>query len=117
MSLTFYGYKNCDTCRRAEKELKNQSIAYNYIDITTKPPGKVKLKKIIEQSGEDIKKFLNTSGQAYRQMKLKDKLATMKEAEIISLLSQNGRLLKRPIVTDGKKSSVGFKDSFKKHWL
>ncbi len=34
----------------------------------------------------------------------------MSEEEKIALLSSNGRLIKRPIVTDGLKVTVGYKE-------
>jgi arsenate reductase len=50
-------------------------------------------------------------------MGLKDKLADMSEKEQIELLSSNGMLIKRPIVTDGRKVTVGFKeDQYESAW-
>ena len=41
----------------------------------------------------------------------------MSEAEAIALLAANGKLIKRPIVTDGKQYTVGFKkDVFEAAW-
>lgn len=41
----------------------------------------------------------------------------MSREEQISLLSSNGRLIKRPIVTDGNKVTVGFKEeTFEGTW-
>lgn len=49
---------------------------------------------------------------------MKEKIKNMTEKEIIELISSNGKLLKRPIVTDGQKSTVGFKeDTFKSTWM
>lgn len=56
-----------------------------------------------------MKKFFNTSGEVYKEMNLKDKLPDLSDEEKIELLSANGRLIKRPIVTDGSKVTVGFK--------
>ena len=39
----------------------------------------------------------------YRELGLKDKLAEMTEDEATELLASDGMLIKRPIVTDGKK--------------
>jgi len=76
------------------------------------------LKKIIKQSGEELKKFFNTSGVEYKSLNMKEKIKNMTEKEIIELISSNGKLLKRPIVTDGQKSTVGFKeDTFKSTWM
>ncbi len=44
-------------------------------------------------------------------MKLKDKLPAMSEEDKIELLASNGRLIKRPVITDGSKVTVGFKEA------
>ena len=46
-------------------------------------------------------------------MKLKDKLPEMSEEEQIHLLSTDGMLVKRPILVDGDKVLVGFRQ---KEW-
>jgi len=109
--LSYYGYKKCSTSSKAEKFLKNHKINYQFIDITVSPPSKEDLIKIIEFSGKPIGKFFNTSGVVYREMKLKDKLKAMSEDEKIDLLASNGKLLKRPIVYNGKISTVGFNEN------
>lgn len=115
--IKFYGYKKCGTCRKGEKALKDMGVDYDFIDITENPPSKTALKKMIKQSGIETKKAFNTSGTLYKEMKMKDKLPSMKDAEMIELLAQNGKLIKRPIVTDGEKSTVGFQaEEFQAKW-
>ncbi|MCB1191207.1 MAG: Spx/MgsR family RNA polymerase-binding regulatory protein [Leptospiraceae bacterium] len=117
MMIKFYGYKKCDTSRKGEKALQDLGVEYEFIDVTLTPPSKTTLKKIIKQSGEDTKKFFNTSGIVYKELKMKDKLPSMSENEIIDTLSENGKLIKRPIVTDGEKATVGFQpETFKHTW-
>ena len=43
-----------------------------------------------------LKNFFNTSGLVYKEMKLKDKLPAMSEAEQIALLASDGKLIKAP---------------------
>jgi arsenate reductase len=74
------------------------------------PPDKETLRKIWNASGQDIKKFFNTSGLKYRELGLKEKLSAMSEEDQLDLLISDGMLIKRPLVTDGKKVSVGFKE-------
>lgn len=51
-------------------------------------------------------------------MHLKDQINKMTLEEAAKLLSQNGKLIKRPLVTDGKKLACGFKeDIYEKTWL
>ncbi len=116
--LKFYGYKKCGTSRKAEKFLSDHQIDYQFIDITVEPPEKNELEQIIAQSQQPLRKFFNTSGGLYREMKLKDKLKDMSEAEMVDLLSQHGKLIKRPLVSDGAKSTVGFnEETFRQAWL
>jgi arsenate reductase len=115
--IKFYGYKKCATSRKAEKTLTDSGIEYAYIDITLNPPSKAQLKKIIELTGEPLKKFVNVSGLEYKRLKMKDKIGGISEQELIDLLASNGRLLKRPLVSDGEKATVGFSmESFLQNW-
>lgn len=115
--IDFYGYDGCDTCRKAKKWLDGQGIAYRSIPIVEKPPSKALLNRILKSGDYELRHLFNTSGQLYRQMKIKDKLATMPQPDAIALLADNGKLCKRPIVTDGKRHTVGFKpDVFEHAW-
>jgi arsenate reductase len=108
--LTIYQYSKCSTCREAVKLLKKNGYELNAIEIFDNPPDVQTLTKLIERSGLPLKKFFNTSGDVYKEMNLKDKLAGMTDQEQIALLSSRGRLIKRPIVTDGEQVTVGFKE-------
>lgn len=115
--IKLYGYNKCSTCKKAEKKLKEKGISYNFIDITTTPPSKTTLKSILKSGDYELKDLFNRSGVLYREMNMKDKIKTLSENQAIELLASHGKLVKRPIVTDGKKYTVGFKeDSFSKVW-
>lgn len=48
---------------------------------------------------------------------MKDKMADSSEEELLEILSSDGMLIKRPLVTDGKQVTVGFKeDMFEEAW-
>lgn len=64
-----------------------------------------------QKSGLPLKKFFNTSGQLYKELKLKDKLPTMSEEEQYSLLASDGMLVKRPILIGDSFVLVGFKEA------
>lgn len=118
MALTFYWYPKCGTCRKAKKWLEEKGIAFEPIHIVENPPSKEQIKNFYHKSGLELKKFFNTSGQKYRQLGLKDKVKTASEEELLDLLASDGMLLKRPIITDGEKVTVGFKeDQFEQTWL
>ena len=106
--LKFYGYKQCGTCRKAEQFLQQVGAAYEFIDITLNPPGVEELAAIVERANVSLNKLFNTSGVQYRELKIKERLPALSEPEILALLAGNGRLIKRPLVTDGKRATVGF---------
>lgn len=116
--LTFYGYPQCGTCRKAQKWLKDHGQEVEFIHIVNSPPGSSELKQLIERSGLPIKKFFNTSGQRYRELGLKDRIKDASDEELVDLLTSDGKLLKRPIVTDHHHVTVGFnEDLFEKTWV
>ena len=117
MPLTAYLYPKCGTCRKAKKWLETNEVAFEEIHIVESPPSKEQIKDFYEKSNLELKKFFNTSGQKYRQLGLKDKIKEASEEELLDLLASDGMLLKRPIVTDGDKVTVGFnEDIYEQTW-
>ena len=66
---------------------------------------------------QNIKKWFNTSGLKYKELKLKDKLETMTDKEKIQLLASDGMLIKRPILISDKGIYIGFKEDMWKEVL
>ncbi|MET3697451.1 arsenate reductase [Bacillus oleivorans] len=117
MALTFYGYPKCGTCREAAKWLDKHDVPYNYVHIVEETPSKEKIEEMYKNSGLELKKFFNTSGLKYKELGIKDKLKEMSESEQLKLLASDGMLLKRPIATDGKNVTIGFKeDQYEQVW-
>jgi arsenate reductase len=117
MAVRFYGYAKCSTCRAAKKHLASLGVAFEDMEITTNPPGKTVLAAILKSGDHKLSDLFNRSGELYREMNMKDKLPKMSEAAALDLLSKHGMLIKRPIVTDGKRHTVGFKEEmFTKTW-
>ena len=117
MVLKLIQYPRCTTCKKAEKWLKDNGLEYEAIHIVEQTPSKEELKAIWEKSELPLKKFFNTSGMKYKELGLKDKLSSMSEEEQLELLASDGMLVKRPIVTDGEKVTLGFKETdFTESW-
>ncbi|WP_127570462.1 arsenate reductase family protein [Paenibacillus xylaniclasticus] len=116
--LTIYLYSKCGTCRSAIKSLQAKGWELEQHDLFQQgAPSIEELRSLVERSGLELKKFFNTSGDLYKELGLKDKLPAMTDEERLALLASNGRLVKRPIVTDGTKVTVGFKeDLFEQEW-
>lgn len=111
--MLFVHYPKCSTCKKAKAFLDDRGVEYKERHIVEENPSFEELKKWYEMSDYPLKRFFNTSGMRYRELGLKDKLANMNEEEQLELLTTDGMLVKRPILIDGDKVCVGFKE---KEW-
>lgn len=111
--MLFVCYPKCSTCMKAKKWLEEKGMVYELRDIKTDNPTAEELKEWHRKSGLPLKRFFNTSGNLYKEMKLKDRLPDMDEEEQFDLLASDGMLVKRPILAAGEKVLVGFKE---KEW-
>ena len=109
--VTIYQYSKCGTCREAVKHLKRNGYELESVELFEKPPSAQQLAQLILISGLTAQQFFNVNGDVYREMNLKDKAPTMSYPDKIALMSSNGRLIRRPIVTDGNNVTVGYKAS------
>lgn len=109
MKPIFLQYPACSTCQKARKWLTENSIEYTNRLIVEENPTVEELKTWISRSGLPVKKFFNTSGLVYKELKLSQKLPLMSEEEQIELLATNGKLVKRPLVVTDRIVLVGFK--------
>ncbi|MBE6508300.1 MAG: arsenate reductase family protein [Methanobrevibacter sp.] len=108
--MLFVNYPKCSTCRKAKNWLDEHGIEYESRHIIDDNPSSEELREWWGMSDLPLKRFFNTSGMKYRELKLKDKLPDMSEDEQLDLLATDGMLVKRPIlVGDDDVVLVGFK--------
>lgn len=104
-------YRKCSTCQKALKWLEDNQVEFVERPIKEENPTYDELKSWYEMSGLPLKKFFNTSGVLYKEMKLKDKLPEMSEEEQLQLLATDGKLVKRPLVVGDGYVLTGFKET------
>jgi arsenate reductase len=108
--LTVYEYARCSTCQKALKFLDKNKIAYEKVPIVDTPPSKADLKKMLGYLEGNLRKLFNTSGVQYRELGLSSKMDSMTQDEAFALLSENGKLVKRPFLLGDGFGCVGFKE-------
>lgn len=108
--MLFICYPKCTTCQKAKKWLDDHGISYDLRDIKENNPTAAEIGEWYKKSGLPLRKFFNTSGLLYKSMELKTKLPHLTEEAQIALLSSDGMLVKRPILIDGDKVLVGFRE-------
>ena len=108
--IIFYSYPKCSTCRKASKWLDQNAINYQLVDIIKEPPSKKFLDLAVIQFSSDIKKIFNTRGKSYKSMNMD--IINLKKKRIIELLSNDGKLIKRPfLIINESKLILGFNES------
>ena len=111
--MLFVYYPKCSTCRKAKKWLEENSLEFQEKDIVEDNPTVEELREWYEKSDLALKRFFNTSGMKYRELKLKDKLPDMSEDEQLERLATDGMLVKRPIIVSDDVVLTGFRQ---KEW-
>lgn len=100
-------YAGCSTCKKALKWLAEHDVEVDVRPIVDAPPTAEELAGWIPKSGRPVRKWMNTSGQSYRALDRK-KLDAAKDEEIVRWLTQDGKLVKRPVLVTTKHVLVGF---------
>jgi arsenate reductase len=104
-------YAGCDTCKKALRWFKDHGVEVDVRPIVDAPPSADELGEWIPKSKRSVRKWLNTSGQSYRAMGGKTTVDGAKDEEIVRWLTQDGKLVKRPVVVTPKRVLVGFDET------
>ena len=110
MKYLFLHYPACGTCRKAARWLAEHGVEAESRDIVLSNPGRDELSQWIATSGLPARKFFNTSGQRYKELNLKEKVAKASDGELIALLATEGKLVKRPLLVGPDFVLVGFRE-------
>lgn len=105
--MIYLEYPKCSTCSKWKKELEALGVEFVTRNIVENNPSYEEIMAFHQKSGQDIKKFFNTSGIKYRELSLKDKLPSMSQEEKYQLLATDGMLVKRPILVTDTEVLVG----------
>ena len=109
--MLFVEYPKCSTCKKAKAWLDDHNIEFDERHIVEDNPTVDELRIWHKSSDLPLKRFFNTSGMLYRELKLSEKLPSMTEDEMYELLASNGMLVKRPLLVLEDTVLVGFKQA------
>ena len=110
MSITVYGLKSCDTCRKARKWLDRFGVEHAFVDYREQPVPAATLKDWAGQLG-GWEKLVNKASTTWRNL-LPQRKNPGSDPEWTLLIKEYPALVRRPVVVleDGR-ISVGFKDN------
>ncbi|GGE46754.1 regulatory protein MgsR [Pullulanibacillus camelliae] len=104
--MIFYTYPSCTSCRKTKAWLKQHHIHYEERHIFKETPNIDELMQIIQLTTDGIKEILATRSETFKNLDVN--IDELKVSEVLKLLHDEPKLLRRPILTDGEKLIVGF---------
>ena len=96
------------TCKKARAFLEQRGHRPTLTDLVAAPIPRDRLEDLYRRSGLPLTRFFNTSGESYRTGGWKTRITQLDEAELLTALSQDGKLVKRPILDADSFVLVGF---------
>ncbi|KEZ51005.1 regulatory protein MgsR [Metabacillus indicus LMG 22858] len=104
--LVFYSYPSCTSCRKTKHWLKAHNVDFNEKHLFRETPTYSELQKILQLTTDGMDEILATRSQTYKELNLD--IDELPLSDVIKLIIDEPKLLRRPIITDGKKLVVGY---------
>ena len=109
--IQIFGIRKCFDTKKAERYFKERRIPYQFIDLTMKNLSKRELESVSRAVG--LNHLIDEKGKEYKRLHLEQILSLAMREE---LLLQHPMLFKTPIVRNGSKATVGFKQDVWQEW-
>lgn len=102
MNIQIFGTKKCFDTKKAERFFKERKIKYQLIDLNEKEMSKGEFNNICKAVG--INELINEKAKDYG----KSNLSSIRSGDVkAEVLLKNQKIIKTPVVRNGKKATVG----------
>ena len=107
--MILYGIPTCDTCKKTRKALEAAGYDVNFRDVRSEPLSEEEWAVLLNEFGSTL---INQKSTTYRGLSM-----WLRESEADAQLVAYPTLMKRPILQDGDKLTIGWKDDVQAIWL
>lgn len=101
-TLTIAGIKACDSMKKAFARLDAAGVAYTFIDFKKTAPTPAQVAGWLAAVGDSL---VNRKGTTWRQLEVTEQAAS--GDALVALIVAKPSLIKRPLLTDGVRVTVG----------
>lgn len=105
MTITVYGIKSCDTCRKAIKELESNGLSVAFRDIRESPLSRSEIEGFFAVFGE---RLINKRSTTWRSLN-----DVERRGEEVELVLRHPALMKRPVIENGQALMLGWEQTAK----
>ena len=103
--FTIYHNPRCSKSRQTLDLLKQEGINPKIVLYLEEPPSESDLTRILDFYGIEPRELLRTGEVEYKELNLKDE--TLDDSKLIKLMSENPKLIERPIVVSSNQAIIG----------
>lgn len=107
--MILYGIPTCDTCRKARAALEAAGHAVQVRDVRAEPLAPAETARFLEAFGE---KLVNRSSTTWRGLS-----EAARAQAPAALLAAHPALMKRPVLVEGEKATLGWDKAAQAAWL
>jgi len=104
-NFTIYHNPRCSKSRQTLELLKEKNIEPEVVLYLDNPPSKDEISKLLSILGINPRELLRKGEEEYKTQNLKDQ--TISDQKIIEIMSENPKLIERPIVISNNKAIIG----------
>lgn len=112
MNIQIFGTKKCNDTKKAERFFKERGIKYQFVDMKEKGMSKGEFTSVAQANG-GLENMIDWNG------KDKDTLALIRyisDEDKLGKILENQKVIKTPVVRNGKKSTIGYQPDVWKTW-
>lgn len=107
--MRFIGLKNCDTCRKALKALQAAGATPQVIDVRADGLDPADIGAVLARFPD---RAINRASATWRGLSEADRATAPAD-----LLAAHPTLMKRPVITDGTRWTIGWDEAAQGEWL
>ena len=107
--MILYGIPTCDTCKKARKALEVAGHQVSFRDVRSEPLSEEEWAVLLAEFGSTL---VNQKSTTYRGLSM-----WLRESEADAQLLAQPTLMKRPVLRDGERLTMGWGDEVQAVWL
>lgn len=112
MNIQIFGTKKCNDTKKAERFFKERGIKFQFIDMKEKGMSKGEFNSVCQAVGG----YQNLIDQNCKDKDILALITYIAEEDKVEKILENQKIIKIPIVRNGKQATVGYKPDVWKSW-
>lgn len=106
--ITIYTISSCTSCKKAKTWLTNHQLPYKEHNIGKESLTKDEILNILSKTENGVESIISSKNRYVKALDFD--VNDLSLSQVIDLIQENPRILKSPILIDGKRLLVGYKE-------